>query len=490
MLKRFVQRVTGRGATNSVPGSSVETKQPKAAAPKSSSGNQPKKSDRKPGSLDQPRKQRWSIEDFQVEPKEGEVRFHDFDLPYPVMRAIHDLGFKYCTPIQAKVLAHLGEGRNIAGRAQTGTGKTAAFLLSVFSEFWRKEYGKKHLPTGCPRALVLAPTRELCLQIVEDARKLAKYCRFNCVAVYGGTQFDRQLKEIQAEPVDLIAATPGRLLDCIRRRVINLKQLDTLIIDEADRMLDMGFIPDVSSIIRATPPKEKRRTMLFSATLTDDVLNLASKWAPDPLFCEVDPEQVAVDTVQQIVYIVTAREKFTILYNMLKAREGERVLIFGNRRDSTKRLNEKLQDYGFRTAYLAGSVDQDKRQKVMQDFKSGKVKIVVATDVAGRGLHVDDISLVVNYDFPYEAEDYVHRIGRTGRARESGTSVSFACENESFVIPEIEEYIGHDLKCIVPADELLAELPSVKRRPRSAQRQAPKSAGGRGRGRRGTGRSR
>ncbi len=401
------------------------------------------------------KRKQWSPDEFQVESKEGEVRFHDFELPDSIMHAIDDLGFKYCTPIQARVLAHLNEGRNIAGRAQTGTGKTAAFLISIFTEFWNKKYGLNRLPPGKPRALVLAPTRELCLQITKDAEGLAKYSRFRSVAVYGGKNFDEQRAELKKKPVELIAATPGRLLDCLNRKLIDLKQIDTLVIDEADRMLDMGFIPDVRRIVRATPPKNKRQTLLFSATLTDEVLRLASQWAPDPVFCEVDPQQVAVDTVKQIVYTVQARHKFTLLYNILQQYKGQRVLIFGNRRNSTKRLHGKLKDHGFNAAYLAGSVDQDRRVKVLENFRSGKAMIVVATDVAGRGLHVDDIALVLNYDFPYEAEDYVHRIGRTGRACEEGTAISFACEHESFVIPEIEEYIGHELNCTVPDQEFL-----------------------------------
>jgi ATP-dependent RNA helicase RhlB len=461
MLKRFVKKLAGKenkpaGAES---GEGRQAEAGKAPEQKPASRSDPNKSRGNKKGGGGSKKKRWTISDFQVEPKEGEVRFHDFNLPRPVMHAIDDLGFKYCTPIQAKVLHHVGEGRNIAGRAQTGTGKTAAFLISMFSDFWNRKYGLNRLPPGSPRALVLAPTRELCLQIAEDAKGLARYTRFNSVAVYGGKNFDKQRKELQNRPVELIAATPGRLLDCLNRKLINLKSLDTLVIDEADRMLDMGFIPDVRRIIRATPPKDKRQTMLFSATLTDDVLRLAEKWAPDPVFCEVDPEQVAVDTVEQIVYIIQARQKFTVLYNLLQRYKGQKVLIFGNRRDSTKRLSKKLKDCGIPTAYLAGSVDQDKRLKVLDNFKTGKVKVVVATDVAGRGLHVEDIALVINYDFPYEAEDYVHRIGRTGRVSEKGTAVSFACENESFVIPEIEEYLGQELNCVTPDEQLLQKVP-------------------------------
>ena len=397
----------------------------------------------------------WTVDQFQVPAKEGETRFHDVGVPDKIMHAIAGLGFKYCTPIQAKILVHANAGQNVAGRAQTGTGKTAAFLISIFTEFLRNP-AHANRQKGIPRALVLAPTRELVIQIARDAMDLGKYCDFSCMAVYGGADMDKQKALLNRRPVDLIAATPGRLLDFMGRGGINLKHLEVLVIDEADRMLDMGFIPDVKRIIRCTPPKNERRTMLFSATLTEDVLRLASQWMPDPIICEIEPEQVAVDTVDQIVYIVTAREKFKLLYNILKRRAGERVLIFGNRRDHTQRLAARLRQHGVACELLSGDVPQEKRMRILDEFRYGKVKVVVATDVAGRGLHVQDIGLVVNYEFPYEPEDYVHRIGRTGRAGKTGTSISFACEEESFVIPDIEKYIGNKLKCVMPDEELLA----------------------------------
>jgi ATP-dependent RNA helicase RhlB len=382
-----------------------------------------------------PAGERWSLDTFQVPPKEGETRFHDFNLPVEIMHAVYDLGFKYCTPIQAKVLRHAGGGRDIAGRAQTGTGKTAAFLICIFTRFLAERAAGTSRKPGVPRALVIAPTRELVIQIIKD--------------------FDRQRRELLKHPVDLIAATPGRLLDFVRRRVLDLKRVDVLVIDEADRMLDMGFIPDVRRIIHATPSKDKRQTMLYSATLTSDVLQLSSQWMTDPEFCEVDPEQVAVDTVEQVVYVVTVRDKFKLLCNLLADDGMKRVLIFGNRRDSTGRLADKLHRSGIRCEYLSGAVRQEKRLKVLDDFRNGRIRVIVATDVAGRGLHVDDITHVVNYEFPHEPEDYVHRIGRTGRAGVKGTAISFACEAESFVIPDIEEYIGQSLPCRMVDPDLL-----------------------------------
>ncbi len=406
------------------------------------------------------RRKHWTAEQFQVPPKEGETRFHDLGLPDVIMHAIADLGFQYCTPIQTKVLAPVHAGRNISGRAQTGTGKTAAFLISMFTKFLQTPLvGEQKI--GRPRALVLAPTRELVIQIAEDAKALGKYCHINCLAIYGGLDFNKQQTSLQKRPVDVVVATPGRLLDFVRRQSIDLSHIEELVIDEADRMLDMGFIPDVKRIMRVVAPKQYRRTMLFSATLTEDVLRLASQWMPDPVICEVEPEHVAVDTVEQIVYIVTANDKFKVLYNILQHRPGERVLIFCNRRDSSHNLAHKLRAHKVDCELLSGAVRQKKRLRILDEFKGGETKVVVATDVAGRGLHVKDITLVVNYEFPYEAEDYVHRIGRTGRAGVLGTSISFACEDESFIIPAIEKYIGNSLHCTMPDESLLAPVPRM-----------------------------
>jgi len=420
----------------------------------------------------------WELDNFKVEKAEGKTRFHDVDLPLDIMHAIYDLGFTYCTPIQAEVLKHAAAGRNIAGKAQTGTGKTAAFLLLTFKQFWNNPLQGKRV-CGRPRALVLAPTRELVIQIVKDAEAIGKYTPIRSLAIYGGTGYEQQERQLQAGPVDLIAATPGRLIDFYNKRKIDLRGVEVLVIDEADRMLDMGFIPDVRRIVRSTPPKDQRKTLLFSATLSDDVMRLASQWMPEPHMVEIEPEHVAVDTVKQLVYMVKSNEKFTILYNLLQRPNIGRVLIFANRRDQTERVADELQRHGVPCEVLSGAVNQNKRMRVLEDFRSGKITTVVATDVAGRGLHVDGINHVVNFDLPYEAEDYVHRIGRTGRAGSSGTAVSFACEDESFTIPEIEKYIGEELACKYPEDVLLKPLPKPSR-PR--QRRSPAGRGGGNRG--------
>jgi ATP-dependent RNA helicase RhlB len=391
---------------------------------------------------------------FEVPPSEGKSRFHDFNLPDPILHAVADLEFRYCTPIQAAIIPHLLAGRDSAGRAQTGTGKTAAFLVAIFTHFLRHPLTERR-KNGTPRALILSPTRELALQIGRDAADLGKYCPFRTVTVYGGAEYEKQQRALRDRTVDIVAATPGRLLDFKRSGVLNLKEVEILVIDEADRMLDMGFIPDVSIIIRSTPPKERRQTMLFSATLTDAVMRLASQWLKDPVKVDIEPEQVAVNSVNQIVYLVTSEEKFAVTINLLKRECPSRALIFGNRRDETERLMRELRRFGIHCALLSGAVPQNVRTRTLEQFREGKLPVLVATDVAGRGLHIEGVSHVINFNIPEDPEDYVHRIGRTGRAGELGTSITFACEDESFKIPAIETYIGHALRCTQPEDDWL-----------------------------------
>ena len=403
----------------------------------------------------------WTVEKFVVEPAEGKKRFHDFDIPVEIMHAIADLGFQYCTPIQASSLEQAMAGANVAGRAQTGTGKTAAYLVAILTRYLRTP-DKRQEKSATPRALVIAPTRELCVQICRDAQALGKYCGLRSLAVFGGMDYGKQSAALGEGTVDLLAATPGRLLDFQRQHIVDLSKIDTLVIDEADRMLDMGFIPAVRRIIRSLP--SDRQTLLYSATLDDEVMRLAAQWMPNPVKVEIEPEKTANQSIEQKVFIVTSDQKFTILCHLLDQYAGQRVLIFGNRRVSTDHLAEKLRRYGYPCELLSGEVSQSHRMNVLDRFREGSVKIVVATDVAGRGLHIADIGLVVNFELPYEAEDYVHRIGRTGRAGKVGTSVSFADEDESFIIPDIEQYIGEDLKCTNPDDSLLAPLPRPQRR--------------------------
>ncbi len=403
------------------------------------------------------RKPPWTLDNFQVAEEEGKVRFHDFSLPVPLMHGIADLKFQYCTPIQGKSLGPVLDKKDLIGKANTGTGKTAVFLIGTFSKLMADRkggHGKRH-----PRALVLAPTRELVIQIVEDAKKLGKYSQLNVAAVYGGADYERQMELLQRQKTDIVVATPGRLIDFHNKRVVSLENCTTLVIDEADRMLDMGFIPDVRRIVSWTPKKRDRQTLLFSATISTEVQRLADQWCVDPEYVEAESDLVATDTVDQKVYLVTAEEKYHVLYNLIKGNRDERIIIFANMKSETKKLSERLKRNGIDCLLLSGDVAQNKRQSRLESFRNGQVKVLVATDVAGRGIHIDGISYVVNYTLPYEPEDYVHRIGRTGRAGVKGKSVSFACEEGAFYLPEIEEYIGEKLECEMPEEELVVPAP-------------------------------
>ena len=431
----------------------------------------------------------WSLEEFQVPEEEGKTRFHDLDLPLEIMHAVADLGFSYCTPIQAEALPHTLAGKDLIGRAQTGTGKTAAFLITFLDRFMKNGCPGRD-KEGRPCGLVIAPTRELVIQIGKDAEALAKYSGCRVVTLYGGADFHKQEKKL-ARGADLVCATPGRLLDFVHRRILDLKGVGILVIDEADRMLDMGFIPDVRRIVNNTPPREERQTLFFSATITPEVTRLASQWTKDAVNVDIEPEHVAVETVEQITYLATADQKFKLLYNLITSRDLKKVMVFTNRRDETRRLGERLVRYGINAATISGDIPQNKRQRRLEDFRAGKIRVLVATDVAGRGIHIDGVTHVVNYTLPYEPEDYVHRIGRTGRAGETGTSVSFACEEGSFYIPEIEEYIGEPLKCVPPPPELLADLPRpVKPAPAAKDGRPRRTSGKKGGGRRRPGRGR
>lgn len=396
----------------------------------------------------------WNPDSFVVPEDPEKVRFHDLDLPDCLMHAIADMGFQYCTPIQSKTLIHTLDGKDLSGKAQTGTGKTAAFLISTLTDMVDFPIeGKRR--RGQPRALVVAPTRELVMQIAKDADGLSKYTGLNVLTVVGGMDYERQRQSLRNNVVDLLVATPGRLLDFNRKGDVDLSRVETLVLDEADRMLSMGFIPDVREIIRSTPHKRDRQTLLFSATFTDDILNLARMWTHDAVRVEIEPEKVTSQNVEQTVYLVSEEDKFNLLYNMVSQQELERVMVFANRRDVTRRITERLKKTGISAELLSGEVAQNKRVKTLEAFRSGRVKVLVATDVAGRGIHIDDVSHVINYNLPEDPEDYVHRIGRTGRAGAKGISYSFACESDAFMLPDIEEMIEQRLECTQPEEHLL-----------------------------------
>ncbi|KGD60423.1 ATP-dependent RNA helicase RhlB [Alcanivorax jadensis T9] len=401
----------------------------------------------------------WTLDQFPVPEKDGETRFHDFDLDLSLMRGIAEQGFQYCTPIQAEVLEHTLAGADAIGRAQTGTGKTAAFLITVINDLLRHPIQVKRY-AGEPRALIVAPTRELAMQIEKDARALAKYTDLQVMSVVGGMNFNRQQERLQNELIDILVATPGRLLDFAKRRDLWLDRVEFLVLDEADRMLDMGFIPDVKRIVGMTPKPQYRQTQLFSATFSDDVMNLANRWTEAAEVVEIEPTQVTTDTVEQKVYITNADDKFTLLYNLITGMNMDKVIVFANRRDITRRVSDRLQKKGLKVSLISGDVPQTQRMKTLERFRAGDLQVLIATDVAGRGIHIDGVSHVVNYNLPEDPEDYVHRIGRTGRAGASGMSISFACEDDAFLLPELENAIGMKLECEYPPSDLLAEKDS------------------------------
>lgn len=397
----------------------------------------------------------WDITQFKVAPQEGKIRFHDLNLPDTLMHGIADLGFQYCSPIQAHSLPFTLRGHDVVGRAQTGTGKTAAFLLTIIEDLLKHPIEDERY-AGEARSLIIAPTRELVMQIADDARALTKYTDLQVHTLVGGMDYDKQKKRLHQDHCDILVATPGRLLDFCGSRDVYLDQIEVLVVDEADRMLDMGFIPQVRRIIRQTPRKEYRQTLLFSATFTDDVLNLAEQWTRDAKRVEIEPEQVATDTVHQKIYITSTDEKFSLLKNILSEQQVESVIVFANRRDQCRKLHEQLQKLGFQVGLLSGDIPQNKRTRTLDDFKSGRLKVLVATDVAGRGIHIDGISHVINYTLPEEPDDYVHRIGRTGRAGKSGVSISFACEDDAFRLEPIEALLGNRLICEQPDPSLVS----------------------------------
>lgn len=422
----------------------------------------------------------WDLSQFPVPEVEGKTRFHDLGLPLELMHGIADLGFEYCSPIQAQSLPYALNGEDVVGKAQTGTGKTAAFLVAIIDDLLRHPFDEERY-AGEARALILAPTRELVLQIAEDARQLTRYTNLQVHTLVGGMDYGKQQRELQERFVDILVATPGRLLDFCNNKEVHLDQVEVLVIDEADRMLDMGFIPQIRRIVRQTPPKTHRQTLLFSATFSPDVMNLVEQWTVEPVTVEIQPESVATDTVTQHVYLAATDEKYTLLYNILKQEDVESLIVFSNRRDECRDLYDRLKAHGFSVGLLSGEIQQRQRVKTLTAFKSGEIKVLVATDVAGRGIHIDGISHVVNFTLPEEPEDYVHRIGRTGRAGKSGTSISFACEDDAFRLMPIQELLGMELKCTQPPEELLEEPPPVKVPPRARQRRSGNRGGPRSR---------
>jgi len=404
------------------------------------------------------RSQQWTPEQFVVEPEEGKSRFHDFNLPDAVMHAVADLEFQYCTPIQAATIPAALSGKDIIGKAQTGTGKTVAFLLGIITDLIDYPLEEKRRK-GEPRALIIAPTRELALQIAADAEGLSKYSGLHVVSLVGGMDYDKQRRQLRDKEVDILVATPGRLIDFVNGKEVDLYNVEVLVLDEADRMLSMGFIPDVRTIIRHTPRKgADRQTLLYSATFSEDIMNLANQWTLEPEVIEIEPEKKTTDNVSQRVFLVAGDQKYKLLRNYIRVNNIEKVIVFCNRRHETRDLAARLEKDGIKAALMSGEIPQNKRLKVLEGFREGDIQVLVATDVAGRGIHIDGVTHVINYQLPEDPDDYVHRIGRTGRAGATGTSICFACEQDSFMIPEVEAETGVKLECVHPDPELLEDL--------------------------------
>jgi len=385
-----------------------------------------------------------------------DVSFERFDLPAEVSRGLADAGFTRCTPIQAATLPLVLNGRDVAGQAQTGTGKTAAFLLGIFTHLLRHPPAAERT-VHQPRAFVVAPTRELAIQIHKDAELLGAHTGFRLGLAYGGTDYEKQRTHI-GEGVDILIGTPGRLIDYLKQGVYDLKQVQVTVLDEADRMFDLGFIADIRYLFRRMPPPDRRQSMLFSATLSLRVTELAYEHMNHPEHVQAQADQVTADRVEQVLYHPANDEKIPLVVGLLRKLEPPRTLIFLNTKRGAELLWRFLKGNGFDAAVLSGDVPQRKRQRLLGDFQSGQLAILIATDVAARGLHIPNVTHVINFDLPQNGEDYVHRIGRTARAGESGHAVSFACEDTAFYVPEIEEYIGFKIPSAAVELELLAEL--------------------------------
>jgi ATP-dependent RNA helicase RhlB len=410
-----------------------------------------------------------------------DTAFSSFSLPDNLMQGIEDAGFSMCTPIQAETLPVALGGKDVAGQAQTGTGKTAAFLVAVYNYLLTHEVDE-HRKVNQPRALILAPTRELAIQIHRDARVIGQHTGLKPVLAYGGTGYDQQRDEITAG-VDILIGTPGRLIDYFKQHVYNLKMAQVIVLDEADRMFDLGFIKDIRYLFHRCPPPEQRLGLLFSATLSHRVQELAYEHMNNPVDINVEPEKVTADRVRQVLYHTSNEEKIPLLVGLLNHGDPSRSIVFVNTKRTAERVWSYLEGNGFKCAVLSGDVPQTKRQRLLKEFQDGKLPVLIATDVAARGLHVPDVSHVFNYDLPQDAEDYVHRIGRTARVGKDGDAISFACENYVYSLPEIESFIGHKIPVEAVADDCIAELkPPVR-----IKRPPPRPGGGRGGSGRGKG---
>ena len=379
--------------------------------------------------------------------------FATLGLPGPLLAALIEVGYETPSPIQAQAIPLLLAGKDLLGQAQTGTGKTAAFALPLLA---RIDASASH-----PQLMVLAPTRELALQIHKDALLLGGDTGLRFGLAYGGVDYEKQRKTLE-EGVDVLIGTPGRIIDYFKQKVFNLRHIDVMVLDEADRMFDLGFIKDIRYVLRRLPPMDERQCLMFSATLSHRVLELAYEHMNEPELLKVEAENVTADHVAQSVYYPANEEKLPLLVGLLNGIEEGRVMVFTNTRAATDRVQRTLEANGIHAASISGAVPQKKRQSLLRRFHDGEIPVLVATDVAARGLHIPDVTHVFNFDLPQDAPDYVHRIGRTARLGARGEAISFACENYAFHLPEIEDYIGY----AIPVDQADSDsMPDIKKAP-------------------------
>ena len=393
----------------------------------------------------------------------SDVRFSDLGLLPVIEQAVEKTGFEFCTPIQAESLPISLAGDDVAGQAQTGTGKTAAFMLAVIQHLLKNPL-EDHKPEQV-RTLIMVPTRELAIQVAKDAEVFTNESGLKVALAYGGTGYEKQKKAI-ADGADILIGTPGRLIDFFKQKLFNLRRCQCLVLDEADRMFDLGFIKDIRFLMRRLPEPEKRLNMLFSATLSSRVLELAYEHMNNPKKVEIVADTRSADRVEQWVYYPANDEKIPLLVGLIQKLKPLRCIVFVNTKRNAENIDDFLRGNDINAVMISGDVKQNKRQRYLAEFEQGKHQVLIATDVAARGLHIDDVTHVFNFDLPQAEEDYVHRIGRTARAGASGESHSFACEDTAFYLPEIEKYIGTK----IPMADVTADLLPVLKKPNRIQR--------------------
>src|SRR5471030_516646 len=412
------------------------------------------------------------------------MTFGSLPLTAALAQGIVDAGFVFCTPIQAQTLPIALAGRDVAGQAQTGTGKTAAFLVALFNRLLI-EAPSANRPQNAPRAIVISPTRELAVQIHSDALGIGKYTGLKLAIVFGGVDYEKQ-RRILEEGVDVLIGTPGRVIDYFKQHVFDLRHIQVAVMDEADRMFDLGFIKDIRFILRRLPHPTLRLTMMFSATLSHRVMELAYEHMNNPELIRIEPDKMTVDRVKQVLYFPSTEEKIPLLMGLLRRIDARRTMVFVNTKRIAEVLERTLTANGFVAQAISGDVPQTKRLKMMRDFHKGEIAVLIATDVASRGLHIPDVSHVFNFDLPNDAEDYVHRIGRTARAGAAGDAISFGCEEYAISLPDIENYIGNQIpRAAIDVADLAEVTPPP---PAEWRERAPRQGQSRGGGRPGGGR--